>query len=229
MIGSGVRDNGQESRSAERTAVPTVVGMYSIDHITLEVADVPAASHFYVEALGLAPETLRLRTAEAPTSGFRGFALSLITAQPADVDALVQAATDAGATVLKAPTKSFWGYGASLQAPDGTVWQVASESKKNTGAATKEITDVVLLLGVDDVKATKQFYVDRGLTVGKAFGGKYVEFEAPDGTVKLALYGRRAIGKQVGVAPDGSGSHRIAVASDAGEFTDPDGYVWEAA
>ena len=203
--------------------------MNSIDHITLEVADVPAATHFYIEALGLDPQMMKLRTASAPTSGFRGFALSLITAQPADVDALVHAATDAGATILKAPTKSFWGYGASLQAPDGSVWQVASESKKNTGPATKDVTEIVLLLGVDDVRATKQFYVDRGLNVGKAFGGKYVEFEAPEGTVKLALYGRKAIGKQVGVSPEGSGSHRIAVASESGEFTDPDGYAWEAA
>ncbi|WP_156252700.1 VOC family protein [Pseudactinotalea terrae] len=205
--------------------------MYSIDHITLEVADSAAATRFYVDALGLDPETsgVTVRTSDTPTSGFRGFALSLITAQPADVDALVQAATDAGATILKAPTKSFWGYGAAFTAPDGTVWQVASESKKNTGPASKKVTDVVLLLGVDDVKATKQFYVDRGLEVGKAFGGKYVEFAAPEGTVKLALYGRRAIGKQVGVTPEGSGSHRIAVASGAGDFTDPDGYAWEAA
>ena len=37
----------------------------------------------------------------------------------------------------------------------------------------------MLLLGVDDVKATKQFYVDHGLAVGKSFGSKYVEFDTP--------------------------------------------------
>ena len=204
--------------------------MNHINHITLEVADVTAATSFYSDALGLDPETsgIRLRASDSATSGFRGYALSLITRQPADVDALIRAATGAGATILKPPTKSFWGYGASLQAPDGTVWQVASESKKNTGEATMDVVEIVLLLGVVDVKATKQFYVDHGLKVGKAFGGKYVEFETPDGAVKLALYGHRAIGKQVGVSPEGSGSHRIAMTSAAGPFTDPDGYVWEA-
>lgn len=205
--------------------------MHSIDHITLEVADIQAATHLYVDALGLDPDTsgITLRASDAPTSGFRGFALSLIVAQPADVDAIADAASGAGATMLKPPTKSFWGYGAAFQAPDGTIWQVASESKKNTGPATMDITEVVLLLGVDDVKATKQFYVGRGLKVGKAFGGKYVEFETLDGTVKLALYGRKALAKQVGVPPEGNGSHRIAINSSAGDVTDPDGYTWEAA
>lgn len=205
--------------------------MSHINHITLGVDDVPAATGFYYDALGLDPETsgIRLRESDEPTSGFRGFALSLITSQPADVDLLVRGAVDAGAETLKAPTKSFWGYGASFRAPDGTVWQVASESKKDHGPASTAIIEIVLLLGVADVKATKQFYADHGLAVGKAFGGKYVEFEAPEGTVKLALYGRKAIGKQVGVPPEGTGSHRITVSSGAGPMTDPDGYVWEAA
>jgi predicted lactoylglutathione lyase len=86
---------------------------------------------------------------------------------------------------------------------------------------------VVLLLGVEDVKASKQFYVDHGLKVGKNFGSKYVEFEAPGQAIKLALYTRRAAAKNAGVDPEGAGSHRIAVLSDGGEFTDPDGFSWE--
>ncbi len=43
----------------------------------------------------------------------------------------------------------------------------------------------------------------------------------------LALYGRKALAKDAGVAPDGSGSHRIAIGSGAGTFTDPDGFGWE--
>jgi hypothetical protein len=31
------------------------------------------------------------------------------------------------------------------------------------------------------------------------------------------------------VSPDGTGSHRIAINSAAGSFTDPDGFTWEAA
>ena len=86
----------------------------------------------------------------------------------------------------------------------------------------------MLLLGVDDVKATKAFYVDKGLTVGKSFGGKYVELDDRH-PIKLALYGRRALAKDAGVAPEGSGSHRLQIGGDAGSFTDPDGFAWETA
>ena len=47
--------------------------------------------------------------------------------------------------------------------------------------------------------------------------------------MKLALYSRPAAAKDVGVPADGTGSHRLIVASDAGSFTDPDGFAWEAA
>jgi hypothetical protein len=87
----------------------------------------------------------------------------------------------------------------------------------------------VLLLGVADVKATKEFYIARGLSVGKSFGSKYVEFSAAGSPVKLALYSRPAAAKDAGVSADGTGSHRIIIASDAGPFTDPDGFAWEAA
>ena len=116
-----------------------------------------------------------------------------------------------------------------MQAPDGTIWKVATSSKKDTGPATRQIDDIVLLLGVADVKASKQFYVDRGLAVAKSFGSKYVEFDTPASPVKLALYRRRALAKDAGVSPDGTGSHRIVIGSDAGPFTDPDGFAWEAA
>ena len=84
----------------------------------------------------------------------------------------------------------------------------------------------MLLIGASDVKETKQFYVDQGLEVAKSFGRKYVEFASPDGSVKLALYGRRAAAKDAGVPEEGSGSHRVVIRSEAGSFTDPDGFVW---
>ncbi len=37
------------------------------------------------------------------------------------------------------------------------------------------------------------------------------------------------LAKTAGVSPDGTGSHRIAINSAAGPFTDPDGFTWEAA
>ncbi|TMR15074.1 glyoxalase [Nonomuraea turkmeniaca] len=202
--------------------------MTSIESVTLEVADPTAASHFYSTAFGPCSQ-IRLRASEAPTTGFRGFTLSLVVSQPANVNALFDAAVDAGATTLKPATKSLWGYGGVVQAPDGTIWQVVSSSKKDTGPATRQIDEIVLLLGVADVGESKQFYVDRGLAVAKSFGSKYVEFATESDPVKLALYKRRALAKVAGVSPDGTGSHRLTIGSDAGPFTDPDGFAWASA
>jgi hypothetical protein len=87
----------------------------------------------------------------------------------------------------------------------------------------------VLLLGVRDVGATKKFYVEHGLKVAKSFGPKYVEFDTQPSPVGLGLYGHKALAKDAGVPPDGTGSHRIAINSDAGPFTDLDGFAWERA
>lgn len=202
--------------------------MPSTEFVTLEVPDPTGAGAFYNTAFGLNGQ-LRLRSSEAATAGFRGFTLSLVVSQPATVDGFVGAALDAGATALKPVKKSFWGYGGVVQAPDGTIWKVATSSKRNTGPATREIDELVLLLGASDIVETKRFYVERGLEVARSFGRRYVEFAGPSSNVKLALYGRRALAKDAGVAPDGTGSHRIAIGSDVGPFTDPDGFVWEAA
>ncbi|MFJ9818570.1 glyoxalase [Streptomyces sp. NPDC101151] len=203
--------------------------MTSIGSVILEVADTTAAARFYSTAFGLDPSQVSLRASEAPTTGFRGFTLSLVVSQPGNVDALVGAALDAGATTLKPASKSLWGYGGVVQAPDGTIWKIATSKKKDSGPVTRDFDELVLLLGVQDVKASKQFYVEQGLTVGKSFGGKYVEFAAGAGPVKLALYKHRALAKDVGVPADGTGSHRLALSSAAGPFSDPDGFVWETA
>jgi hypothetical protein len=209
-------------------SVPSIAGMASIDSVTLEVADTTSARRFYTAAFGLGPE-LQLRFSDAPTTGFRGFTLSLTVSQPATVSALIDAALGAGATPLKPASKSLWGFGGVVQAPDGTIWKVATSKKKDTGPATREIDKLVLLLGATDVAASKRFYVEHGLTVAKSFGRKYVEFETQSGAVTLGLYGRRALAKDAGVAQDGSGSHRLIIGSDAGPFTDPDGFECESA
>ncbi|MFZ3597752.1 VOC family protein [Streptomyces sp. BH104] len=203
--------------------------MTSIASVTLEAADPSAAAQFYKEAFGLDASTLRLRASESASAGFRGFTLALTVSQPADVDALFASALAAGATALKPAEKSLWGYGGVLRAPDGTIWKVATSAKKDSGPATRNIDETVLLLGVEDVKASKQFYVGQGLTAGKSFGGKYAEFKADDSSpVKLALYKRRGLAKDLGVDAEGSGSHRIVLGSTGAAFTDPDGFVWEA-
>jgi predicted lactoylglutathione lyase len=201
--------------------------MAAIEYVTLATPDTAAAEAFHKSAFEL-QDAVRVVPSEEPTSGFRGFTLSLLVAQPSTVDSLVASAVDAGATTLKPVAKSFWGYGGVVQAPDGTIWKVATSTKKDTGPATRHVDEIALLLGVADVKASKRFYVERGLAVAKSFGSKYVEFESKESHVKLALYGRRALAKDAGVAPDGTGSHRIAICGDAGPFTDPDGFTWEA-
>ncbi|MEW2401697.1 glyoxalase [Streptomyces sp. NPDC046862] len=199
----------------------------SLASVTLEVSDPEAARRFYT-AFGV-DTYIRLRASEAPSTGFRGFTLALTVSGPATVDSFLGAAVDAGATVLKPAAKSLWGYGGVVQAPDGTIWKVATSAKKDTGPATREIDEVVLLLGVEDVKATKQFYVGQGLTVARSFGGKYAEFASGEaGPVKLALYKRRGLAKDLGVPADGTGSHRVVLGSTAGPFTDPDGFTWES-
>lgn len=202
--------------------------MTSIESVILEVPDPAAAKAFYTAAFDLG-DRLRVRACDAPTSGFRGFIVSLVVSQPSTVDSLVGAAVDGGATTLKLAKKGFWGYGGVIQTPDGAIWKIATSSKKDTGPLTREVDNVVLLLGVDNVKATKQFYLDHGLTVAKSFGSRYVEFAASSSPVTLALYSRRAAAKDANVAAQGTGSHRIVIVGDGGPFTDPDGFSWEAA
>ncbi|MFM1726250.1 glyoxalase [Rhodococcus sp. PAM 2766] len=200
--------------------------MTTIDTLVLDVPDTSAAKAFYTE-LGVDAH-VAVAEAATPDTGFRGYTLSLVVSQPNIVDAFIEAALGAGATVLKPVKKSLWGYGGVVQAPDGAIWKVATSSKKNTGPAERRFDDIVLLLGVEDVKASKQFYVDRGFEVAKSFGRKYVEFAAPDSRIKLALYGRRALAKDAGVPADGTGAHGIVIGSDVPGFTDPDGFTWQS-
>jgi uncharacterized glyoxalase superfamily protein PhnB len=203
--------------------------MTSINAVHLETHDPTAAGAIYSEIFGVA-SLVHPRCSDAPSTGFRGFTLSIIVAQPASVDAFVNAALRAGASQLKPAKNQFWGgYSGVVQTPDGVIWKIATEAKRGDGSASRKIDGVCLLLGVADMKASKQFYVERGLIVAKSYGSKYVEFEAVPGAVKLGLYKRAALAKDANVAPEGSGSHRIAIGSDAGAFEDPDGFVWERA
>lgn len=200
--------------------------MTSIASVTLEAADPAAAADFYTGAFRLDSQ-VRVRAAEEPSTGFRGFTLSLTVSQPATVHSFFEAAVKAGATVVKPVHKSLWGWGGVVQAPDGALWKLATSAKKDTGPDTGTFDQLVLLLGVDDMVASKRFYVEHGLPVGRSFARKYTEFDMPSSPVKLALYGRRALAKDAGVDADGTGSHRLAINGDGGPFTDPDGFGWE--
>lgn len=200
-----------------------------IESLILEVADPTASQSFYETALGVGSE-IRARTADTPATGFRGFTISLVVGQPSTVDSLLGTALAGGAQTVKPAQKGLWGYGAVVQDADGVIWKLATSAKKDKGSATREIDDLVLLIGAADLGASKRFYLERGLSVKRSFPGRYVEFDAPTGGIKLALYpGRAGVAKDAGVSPDGEGPHGISVSSGAGQFTDPDGFSWEAA
>ena len=77
--------------------------------ITLGVHDLAAAVRFYEEG-----------------HGFAGFSLAQNVASEAEVDAVVNQAVAAGATLVKAPQKVFWGgYSGYFADPDGHLWEVA--------------------------------------------------------------------------------------------------------
>jgi uncharacterized glyoxalase superfamily protein PhnB len=200
--------------------------MTTINSVTLEVADPTAAADFYSTAFALDSQ-LRFRASDAPTSGFRGYTLSLVVPQPANARELFDAAVAAGATVLKPLAKSLWGYGGIVQAPDGAIWNLATSSKKDSGPASREFDSMVLLLAAEDVGASKRFYKDRGLEIGKSVSS-YVEFDLGSSPIGFGLLTRKALAKSAGVDPEGTGSHRIAINGDAAPLTDPDGFVWEA-
>ena len=205
---------------------------FSLDAITLGVLDTDSARRFYTDGFGLdvladhgdfvklglgehaAPLSLYTNDALAADArtkpdgdGFRRFTISYLVDAPAAVDLIVDRAAAAGAQVIKPAKKSIWGgYGGVVQAPDGAIWKVATPQKK--GEPVSEIpapTDVAVLIGVADLKATLAFYSALGMPVRKAYGSKYADFVSGDGTSTLALYGTEALAKDAGVPADGSG------------------------
>lgn len=120
-----------------------------ISLITLGVSDLERATHFYRDGLGfpvhgdyegvtflklrgtwlsLFPREALARDAGLPSdgNGFRGFSLAHNVASKTEVDAVMQQAADAGATIVKPAQDAFWGgYSGYFQDPDGFLWEVA--------------------------------------------------------------------------------------------------------
>ncbi|MGR3758951.1 VOC family protein [Roseobacteraceae bacterium NS-SX3] len=119
-----------------------------ISLITLGVPDMEAAAAFY-EALGwqraespdgviafdLISQTLGLYPLEALAKdiglpmeemGTGAMTLSHNTRSAAEVDSLMEAAEEAGASVLRPAGEVFWGgYIGYFRAPDGHIWEIA--------------------------------------------------------------------------------------------------------
>jgi uncharacterized protein len=119
-----------------------------VNLITLGVADLGRARRFY-EGLGWrtnaghdddvvffqAGETIlalwdRARLAEdscvEDTGGWGGMTPAVNVGSPAEVDAIVEEAREAGAGIGREPAETFWGgYSAVFVDPDGHPWEVA--------------------------------------------------------------------------------------------------------
>lgn len=118
-----------------------------VDIVTLAVPDLDAAHRYYVEGLGWEPalavpgEVTFLQagsgrmvalfgrtdlakdigTGEAPP-----FDLGHLCDDEAGVDEVTRTLVDAGGTLRKPPQRAQWGgYHAYVEAPDGTVWEIA--------------------------------------------------------------------------------------------------------
>ena len=198
--------------------------MTTVQAITVEVTNADEAQAFYESAFGL-DERVQVVKGESESTGFRGFTLSFTVAQPSEADSFLDSAARAGASILKPAGKSLWGYGGTLQAPDGTVITVASKSKRDTSPVVRKITGLVLQLSVSDVRRSRDFYVSQGFELEQSFGKRYAEFGPDSSPVSLALLTRGALAKAAGCSSEGAGSHRVTVITDGVDATDPDGFV----
>jgi hypothetical protein len=129
-------------------SAPEVTMEQRLSLVTLGVRDLARARQFY-EALGWTPATapaedvvffqcggmvvgLWDRATLAEDSGIEdgggwgGVALAHNVRSPAEVDAVIEEARSAGATISREPGETFWGgYSAAFVDPDGHPWEVA--------------------------------------------------------------------------------------------------------
>jgi uncharacterized protein len=124
--------------------------------VSLPIADRQASYRFYREALGFdgvgapaddgVPEPLQLAVNDGtrimliPTGGFgwvighhevapRGTSECIVTLSadsPADVDAVLKRARQAGAEVIAEPVPQPWGYSGVFADPDGHLWMITA-------------------------------------------------------------------------------------------------------
>ena len=120
-----------------------------LSFVTLGVRDLPRATRFYSETLGLTPRQslpevtfyelgrtwlalfprhLLAADAGVPDDGrgFAGFALAHNVGSPAAVDELLASVAAGGGRLVKPGQKTDWGgYAGYFQDPDGHVWEIA--------------------------------------------------------------------------------------------------------
>lgn len=202
------------------------LGTLTLDTITLGVPDPDRARAFYHAAFALpaasgaagatggldlhgtgrlAFRDLAALAADldpgATGSGFPGWVLGSIVSHPGEVHALVEAATDCGASILKAPKKQLFGeFAASYRAPEGTVWKLAAASKKNRRPVPSPVRPVetAVYLGVARPSASKAFYQSLGMSVDRDYGDRFVDFTLAPGRCRLGVLPRKDLAQDVG-------------------------------
>ncbi|MCF8610949.1 VOC family protein [Gordonia sp. HY285] len=214
----------------------------ALDVVTL-AGDVSASKDFYAAAFSplrtesagtvevdmhgtgrfeLAPTTAGVAP-EVASSPFPGYVVTYALAQPSEVQAVMDAAAHAGAQVLKPAKKALFGsFSGSFRAPDGSIWKVAADSNKNKepAAAAPRPTEISIILGVKDPKASRTFYQALGLKTDRDYGNKYIDFQPADNAVRLCLMQRNVLAKDVGINDPGDGtggltlSHRAETSED---------------
>ena len=219
----------------------------ALDVVHLGVPDVDAAREFHSAALGatvggdadgafldlhgagrlaLHPAgglAAAAGTPERSPDGFGGVVLSVVVARSGDVDALLEGATAAGATIVKPGKKILFGaFSGAYRAPDGSLWQVTAPKKgEGAGGPTPPTaTETQAMLGAADPRTSKAFYVALGMTPDRDYGSKYLDFAPGPGAGRLAFMTRGALATQVAADPAASAAAGVVLGvtvEDAGE------------
>lgn len=131
MITLGVRDLAKAVKFYElglgfpRMESPPEVAFFTLDGTWLGLYPREALAG----DVGISPEG----------SGFSGFTLSHNVASEAEVDAVLDQAVAAGATLVKPAQKAFWGgYSGYFSDPDGHLWEVAYNPQFWVGPCDRE-------------------------------------------------------------------------------------------
>lgn len=223
---------------------------FAADAIRVSVAEPDRASEFYADVFGVAATTgsvrsidlhgrgvLELVSSDAPLSSrFGRVVVTYVLEQPSEVRAVMAAAIERGAQVLKPAKKALFGsFSGSFRAPDGLVWKLASDKGRNTAEASTEPrpTEVTFILGVREPKESRGFYMGLGMKVDRDYGSKYIDFAPVTGAARLCLMQSPVLAKDVGI-DDSAEASPITLVHRAGDhspgaqdsFIDPDGFVW---
>lgn len=215
--------------------------------VVMLAGDCAASKDFYAAALGplmndnagavevdmhgtgrfeLAPATITADSGDqGGTLAFPGYVVTYALTKPSEVQAVMNAAAEAGAQVLKPAKKALFGsFSGSFRAPDGSIWKVAADSNKNKGASegVPRPTEISIILGVKDPKASRTFYQALGMATDRDYGNKYIDFQPQQGAARLCLMQRAVLAKDVGINEPGEGTGGLSLRhhAETGEALD---------